>query len=573
MLSAHSHRLVATFYLLLLCAAGVLSQTIRNPAFWQEQFLRNVSNSDVLASSVNDTSRLASSQDFQTVYAGTDSIMTFRRAIVSFEKCCLSSNLTLERLQSINYNSSLLNSTITQSKIALVERGGCNWTEKSEVARSLSLAYSLNVEAVIIYDNTSYPAGDIEYTLTATVGTTFIQAYSGELVNERNISHMLDNNIVVGNRSLPLYFVPRLYGRALLNSYAKAFAKLTANETSYWMLAPVVRAKEWTSSTSTNNSTASQPGTGVDSTPTGSHEQTLEEFKSIIIAAFILLRWWMKRSLANQLAQETQRREEIYRMEQLKKPLPINVLNSFPVVKYKTGCVRDTSCSICLDDFEEDVHEIRILPCGHGFCVLCIGKYYYPKKKEDAEVMDISNDKNNLIVIGSGEDEEEESETTNSYAALPAVVSTSTLPHTMQRDITPRTSIDEVVPIVPTIPTETANNRPGSPNLSKVPKEDKSLSDTVGPGVTESSDTSSVVLDTNLLIKEEMSGFINSSNPVLLSTQHEDSSRPVMSDVEERTIQQTPIDIVGDSTSHAVQHEATKLDTEETKNTLTHKHD
>ncbi|KAL0085895.1 hypothetical protein F4703DRAFT_1564740 [Phycomyces blakesleeanus] len=417
MLSAHSHRLVATFYLLLLCAAGVLSQTIRNPAFWQEQFLRNVSNSDVLASSVNDTSRLASSQDFQTVYAGTDSIMTFRRAIVSFEKCCLSSNLTLERLQSINYNSSLLNSTITQSKIALVERGGCNWTEKSEVARSLSLAYSLNVEAVIIYDNTSYPAGDIEYTLTATVGTTFIQAYSGELVNERNISHMLDNNIVVGNRSLPLYFVPRLYGRALLNSYAKAFAKLTANETSYWMLAPVVRAKEWTSSTSTNNSTASQPGTGVDSTPTGSHEQTLEEFKSskkylsyiiglsvllfaIIIAAFILLRWWMKRSLANQLAQETQRREEIYRMEQLKKPLPINVLNSFPVVKYKTGCVRDTSCSICLDDFEEDVHEIRILPCGHGFCVLCIGKYYYPKKKEDAEVMDISNDKNNLIVIG-----------------------------------------------------------------------------------------------------------------------------------------------------------------------------
>lgn len=61
-------------------------------------------------------------------------------------------------------------------------------------------------------------------------------------------------------------------------------------------------------------------------------------------------------------------------MRRKAKPLPVSVVNAIPIEKYTPDKVKNASCAICLEDFEENTTEVRILGCGHGFCVLCIGK-------------------------------------------------------------------------------------------------------------------------------------------------------------------------------------------------------
>ena len=35
--------------------------------------------------------------------------------------------------------------------------------------------------------------------------------------------------------------------------------------------------------------------------------------------------------------------------------------------------IKNSVCAICLEELEQGA-LIRVLPCGHGFCVACIGK-------------------------------------------------------------------------------------------------------------------------------------------------------------------------------------------------------
>lgn len=55
-------------------------------------------------------------------------------------------------------------------------------------------------------------------------------------------------------------------------------------------------------------------------------------------------------------------------------PLPVDILNTYPVQSYDPSVVKNGSCAICLDDFTPDKTNIRVLPCGHGFCTGCIGR-------------------------------------------------------------------------------------------------------------------------------------------------------------------------------------------------------
>lgn len=55
-------------------------------------------------------------------------------------------------------------------------------------------------------------------------------------------------------------------------------------------------------------------------------------------------------------------------------PLPVDIVNALPIDKYSEELIKNTNCAICLEDFVPAKTDIRILPCGHGFCVLCIGK-------------------------------------------------------------------------------------------------------------------------------------------------------------------------------------------------------
>ena len=55
-------------------------------------------------------------------------------------------------------------------------------------------------------------------------------------------------------------------------------------------------------------------------------------------------------------------------------PLPVDIVNALPIKLYEPGISKNINCAICLDDFAPGKSDVRILPCGHGFCVLCIGK-------------------------------------------------------------------------------------------------------------------------------------------------------------------------------------------------------
>lgn len=55
-------------------------------------------------------------------------------------------------------------------------------------------------------------------------------------------------------------------------------------------------------------------------------------------------------------------------------PLPVNLVNALPILYFTADRVKNGNCAICLDDYVENKSQLRVLPCGHGFCVLCIGK-------------------------------------------------------------------------------------------------------------------------------------------------------------------------------------------------------
>lgn len=95
-----------------------------------------------------------------------------------------------------------------------------------------------------------------------------------------------------------------------------------------------------------------------------------------LFAGVIFLRWWRVRQLREQMDYETQLNAHAYNMQMRMqaKPLPVDVVNALPITRYTPGQIKNGSCAICLDDFEEGESDIRILGCGHGFCVLCIGK-------------------------------------------------------------------------------------------------------------------------------------------------------------------------------------------------------
>lgn len=96
----------------------------------------------------------------------------------------------------------------------------------------------------------------------------------------------------------------------------------------------------------------------------------------------ILLRWWRLRRIRRQIAAENngqglhadfilQSRAD--RID----PLPVPMVNALPIVYYSVDTINNAMCVICLDDYVENKSQVRMLPCRHGFCVSCIGKFVF----------------------------------------------------------------------------------------------------------------------------------------------------------------------------------------------------
>lgn len=53
----------------------------------------------------------------------------------------------------------------------------------------------------------------------------------------------------------------------------------------------------------------------------------------------------------------------------------LELSNLCPMQKYDETSMTNSTCAICLDDFKDDFY-VRVLPCNHGYCTACIGKYF-----------------------------------------------------------------------------------------------------------------------------------------------------------------------------------------------------
>lgn len=91
-----------------------------------------------------------------------------------------------------------------------------------------------------------------------------------------------------------------------------------------------------------------------------------------------MFRWWSRRQIRNDASVSPE--GVVLRPTSSKlDPLPVDIVNKLPVDRYSPELIKNENCAICLEDFKPGKDDVRLLPCGHGFCVLCIGKYIHSK--------------------------------------------------------------------------------------------------------------------------------------------------------------------------------------------------
>lgn len=119
-------------------------------------------------------------------------------------------------LQQRNGNS--LDHALVQQKpkIALIQRGHCNWSQKIQTVMNVSSANDLKVSAAIVYDNVTRQ--DAGFVIKPSSGFRGIGPYDSTLPTNRNISSMSDNDLSNASLRIPVYFVPKDYGDTLLNA-------------------------------------------------------------------------------------------------------------------------------------------------------------------------------------------------------------------------------------------------------------------------------------------------------------------------------------------------------------------
>ncbi|KAI7872371.1 hypothetical protein BDF14DRAFT_1752737 [Spinellus fusiger] len=357
----------------------VFSQTATNPALWQQPIVYNISDASDPGKLVKDKSLVAISQDFQVLNTGNDIRIPLmgQRILFDFSYCCLSTNMSLSSIEQLNDNGIQLPPVHTMPKIALVQRGYCNWSEKLSVLKNISSLNNLNVQAIILYDNTTY-SGEAGYVLESTNGQTNVHNYTTPLPAVRMISSMTDNDIDISSLSMPFYFAPNSYGVDLKSLAVSLNANNTGAFQSFVQLTAFFTTIPWNSNP---DSSSDDTDSGLIS-GRGYLTYTLAVI-GVLAIIFILARWWITRRriiyLRSQQVYENSRPGAQLYIRNSNHPLPVEIVNSYPVKPYTVGIVKNNNCAICLEDFVENTTEIRMLPCSHGFCVMCIDQWLTQK--------------------------------------------------------------------------------------------------------------------------------------------------------------------------------------------------
>ncbi|RUS13383.1 hypothetical protein BC937DRAFT_95411 [Endogone sp. FLAS-F59071] len=244
-------------------------------------------------------------------------------------------------------------------KIAMIKRGGCLWSQKINWALSLSSTYSMNIIGVFIVDNQS------TQNMTAVRlnnGTLYLNAYDNDL----------PNGVI---QPVPTIFVDNLLGTILYHTL-----EATNSNKPMSFLQVTVSFYEDTSSWTTGfNATV-----GI----------LLLMICCLLYYHFGRRYGWnplkwrdeMRFERARWEARRQQRRNGNRGIElQVLKP---EAIVNIPVVAYDAETIKNSTCPICLEDYaglqggipendqversESGAYRVRMLPCGHGFCVDCI---------------------------------------------------------------------------------------------------------------------------------------------------------------------------------------------------------
>jgi hypothetical protein len=294
-----------------------------------------------------------------------------QRLLFDFSYSCESTNTSFESLQEDNLDNLQYVSIQNLPRIALIQRGYCNWSEKIRVASNISAAHNLNMSAIILFDNDTH-GQQIDVSVQPAGKVSGTPSYASQLPVERNVSAMQDNDIdgTIADTP-PVFFVPNSYGKTLQSMITNATAP---NAKQFWQITVLLSAS-WVNKDDNDGLAVSR----------GYLSYIIALAAIFLIALFagvIFLRWWRVRQLREQMEYEAQVAAHAYNMQlrnRQAKPLPVDMVNALPITKYKADVIKNANCAICLEDYEEDVNEVRVLGCGHGFCVLCIDPWLTQK--------------------------------------------------------------------------------------------------------------------------------------------------------------------------------------------------
>ncbi|KAI8071440.1 hypothetical protein BC940DRAFT_294460 [Gongronella butleri] len=351
-----------------LCIPAALAQTISNPSFGQI----NATFANASAPPGSAASVLAQSLYFQTAYAN-DIVTSILHSdynlkalpLFDFGQAC-DGNMTASGLNNGTFNSKPILQGMR--KLALVQRGGCLWSQKLANVNALSLNANLSVVSILLYDNTTAPSQPT-FNLTDMSGMSWsVPAYASPLPTSSNISFMQDNDLPPsGPTRLNIYYVSNDFGQWLINVLYAGLASYQSPSLPFYYAYAVIL---------------------LDSSSSGSGSSVYLSwvialgavFLVALAALLIFFRWWRIRQRRDQREydQMLEERNAIMLQRRKKKPLPEEVVKSFPVIPYSEQDVRNASCAICLDDYEPET-KVRLLPCGHGFCEDCIDPWLLRK--------------------------------------------------------------------------------------------------------------------------------------------------------------------------------------------------
>ncbi|RUS19346.1 hypothetical protein BC937DRAFT_87630 [Endogone sp. FLAS-F59071] len=328
------------------CCPGVSyffeNLVIYNPAMSGSSFLQNVDNSSPMISYTIGIVNVVPNDSDNLFSSGI---------LLDFDISCNTSTTYFTVLNALH--PPIPTAIIATSVVALIRRGGtCTWSTKLANAISTGSSLNLQVVAAVIYDNE-----------TNVIGTAGI-----------NVTAYTDDDISDGVSSsapgyAPTIFVPNVYGVKLqsLVGHLKSSVIMGVREFVMLQIANVQ-----------DQLTTQQEA--VFSFPKGWALWVII-FGTVALTGFIWYRW--RRIRAYLLAHPPVVGQPVLiLLRQLRgtPPIPLEVLETFPVVRFEPGACKNTECAICLeelggDDTRNKAREIRVLPCQHGFCKDCVGEW------------------------------------------------------------------------------------------------------------------------------------------------------------------------------------------------------